>query len=459
MKNVHLYEALKEYCREALDFLKTKPEKDLPTITKQKHSILAGIPPRPGLTLGETVKEVDWSTLILSNRRTLQLMKVYPPAIQAMEEDGKVARHLNIPAGGIAKPCIDSDWCLLHLLIHLLQEQQDMNFQEAVFDSIYEGFEDYFYRDVLEYRYFCPLSEFHMEAERIDLGSKFFIVRISMKEKDRMLSRLSLGSLPYLSKDAIVSTGYAFDFYVEVPKVIGETSAIPHEDSSDQVAREKFDEACFALRLFKGGAIDYDFVQKTTLGDPFRFTKTFGSSRPKPSPDLYVLSNDEIPAFLEFWQFYQKVRLVKRSQVEIALRRFNFAYERKRPEDKLIDYMIGFEALLLKQEQELRYKLALRGSALLGKNPEERERIFGELQGAYKQRNKIVHGDTPKEVIGIGGKKIQFNEFVSRIEEHLRSAIKEFLARCEQQSASEVIKALDEMIVRGFQFKESIRDP
>lgn len=450
MKNAHLHEAIKEYCRAATALLEEIPKEDLPIFTKEKSSIVVGPPARPVLMARQPVAEIDWFRFVRGNERRLQRTEAHRAAIQAMEEDKKVARHLNIPAGKVAEPIVDGDWCLLSLLIQLLQEQQDMNFQEAVFDRIYREFEDYFYRDVLEHRYLCPLTEFHMKAERIELGPKFSIITVPEEEKDGMLTRLSLGSLPYLSRHAIDSMAYAFEFYIEVPKVIGKTPAIPQEDSSDQVAKEKFDEACSALRLFKSGAVGYDFIQKTTSGDPFRFIETYGSSRPKPRLGLYVLLNGEISAFSVFWQFYQKVRQIKRNRIELALRRFNYGYERKRPEDRLIDYMIGFEALLLGEEQELRYKLALRGSALLGRNSDERERTFNELHEAYKQRNKIVHGSTPKEPIRIGRETVQFNELVDKAEGHLRSVIKEFLVRCEKQSESKVIDDLDEMIVRGF---------
>lgn len=458
MKNAHLYEAIKEYCKVAIALLDEIPKEDLPIFTKEKSSIIVGPPARPVFMARQPVTEIDWFRFVRTNERSLQRTEAHKAAIQAMEEDEKVARHLNIPAGKVAEPIVDGDWCLLSLLVQLLQKQQDMNFQEAVFDKIYGEFEDYFYPDVLEHRYLCPLTEFHMEAERIELGPKFSIITVPEEEKDGMLTRLSLGSLPYLSRHTIDSMAYAFEFYIEVPKVIGETPAIPQEDSSDQVAIERFDEARSALRLFKNGAVDYHFIQKTTCGDPFRFIETHGSSRPKPRLGLYVLLNSEISAFLEFWQFYQKVRRSKQNRIELALRRFNYGYERKRPEDRLIDYMIGFEALLLGEEQELRYKLALRGSALLGRNSDERERTFNELHEAYKQRNKIVHGSTPKGPITIGSETVQFKELVNKVEEHLRSVIKEFLVRCERQSASKVMKALDEMIVSGFQSKESIRD-
>ena len=154
---------------------------------------------------------------------------------------------------------------------------------------------------------------------------------------------------------------------------------------------------------------------------------------------------------MSHWQRYQSARQRKRKRLDAALRRFNFAYERKEPEDKLVDYMIALEALLLADQQELKYKLALRGAALIGNNAEDRKRIYDELGEAYNQRSKTVHGDLPKnkKQIVIGSTRLSFDELVGRVEEHVRSAIKKFLSPSEVQEGEEIGKALDEQLVKG----------
>ncbi|GAH55907.1 unnamed protein product [marine sediment metagenome] len=86
---------------------------------------------------------------------------------------------------------------------------------------------------------------------------------------------------------------------------------------------------------------------------------------------------------------------------------------------------------------------------MLGKTPEERQTVFKELKTAYRERSNIVHGGAVKEAVKIGGDKIKFNEFVEKVEQRLRAAIKESLALSETQSESKVIKDLDDKIVGG----------
>ncbi len=159
---------------------------------------------------------------------------------------------------------------------------------------------------------------------------------------------------------------------------------------------------------------------------------------------------EEIPDFLTFWELYQSTRSQQHSRIDLALRRFNFGYERIRPEDKLIDYSIGFETLLSKGKEELRYRISLMGAALLGKDPNLRKKIFNELQAMYDQRSDIVHGEKLKDHVKIkGGERVPFHAFVERVEDHLRLTLKELIERCEKQSEDQVRQSLEEKIIGG----------
>jgi len=370
-----------------------------------------------------------------------------------MQQDEKISEHLNTLVGTPeSRMRIDPDRCLQVLLSRLLLKQQGVDFREDLLNQIYRALEDVFYEELLEQRVTSPLKGFKMEAETIDLGPGFSIDKISKDEKEKLLSESrQFGSIS--TYDIFPYPEYAFELYLKIPKVIGDSDTISQENSPSQIAREQFDEACSALRLFKQGAVGYaDLRMESTSWNPIGGIRTLGSVvGGRLLGSSYLISGDEIQAFSEFWPVYQKCRQVKRNRIEIALRRMNFAYEGTRPEDRLVDYLIGFEALLLKkgQIQELAYRLALRGSILLADQPEERIRIFSELHTAYKERSNIVHGGQPKESLNVSNRKVPFNQFVNKLEDHLRSAIKRFLERCEKQSESRVIEHLDTKIVRG----------
>ena len=70
-----------------------------------------------------------------------------------------------------------------------------------------------------------------------------------------------------------------------------------------------------------------------------------------------------------------------------ALRRFNFAYERSRPSDRLIDHWIALEALFLpSQDQELRFRAAMRVAYFLGEK-QRRQNIYKAMLDSYDGRS------------------------------------------------------------------------
>jgi len=182
-----------------------------------------------------------------------------------------------------------------------------------------------------------------------------------------------------------------------------------------------------------------------------------------------VLSRDEGEDFRKFWDRYSESRGFsgdpKWAEVrDIAVRRFNLGYERSRVEDKLIDYMVGFEALLLPGvEGELGYRMSLRAAALLGEGPHDRAAVQRNVKKAYTLRSDIVHGSRKKhkriklyEPAGCGdGRRlvdmeVTLAQFVQGIEEHLRSVIKELDERGERKQLQQTMDDLDDEVARGF---------
>ncbi len=450
MRNESLYKSLKKYCKEALDLINTefKQPGKVPMRIKEKVEVTG-----PGSLSQTYVEEIEWSDVVFRTEKALKDTNTYQAVVLAMQQDKKISEHLNTLVGTPeSRMKMNPDRCLQVLLTQLLLKQQGIDFREDLFNQIYQSLENFFYEKLLEHRISSPLNRFKMEAETIELGPGFSINKISKEEKGKLLSEAR--QFGFISTyDILPFPEYAFGLYLKTPKVIGDSDTISQEDSPIRIASKLFDEACSALRLFKQGAVGYaNLRMESTSWDPIGGIRTLGSGvggRLRGSP--YLFTEDETQAFSEFWPVYQKCRQVKRNRIEIALRRMNFAYERARPEDKLMDYLIGFEALLLKKEekQELAYRLALRGSILLADKPDERIRIFSELKTAYNERSNIVHGGQPKEYLNVSNTKVPFNQFVDKLEDHLRSAIKKFLERCEKQSESQVIKHLDTKIIRG----------
>ncbi len=77
----------------------------------------------------------------------------------------------------------------------------------------------------------------------------------------------------------------------------------------------------------------------------------------------------------------------------LPLRRLVDGLGRYRMDDRLIDYAIGLEALLLEgAEGEYRYRFSLRGAVITTWSGGDRYEAFRELRALYDVRSKLVHG-------------------------------------------------------------------
>ena len=178
-----------------------------------------------------------------------------------------------------------------------------------------------------------------------------------------------------------------------------------------------------ALRLFKPGTVGYNFIRSEALDwNPASVTSLSSGKFTYPYFGKYHLKTDEIEDFKDFLKELNDKNKAK--FLDIPLRYFNYAYTRERLEDKLIDYMIAFEGLFIKEKAELSYRLSLRVAAFLGENRDEKGKIFTLMRRTYDLRSDIVHGSSYSKNIEINEEKLSFEELVSWVEELLRKSIK-----------------------------------
>ena len=78
--------------------------------------------------------------------------------------------------------------------------------------------------------------------------------------------------------------------------------------------------------------------------------------------------------------------------ITLAIKRLHFASTRAAPIDRLIDAVVGLEAIYLSETQEISYRLALRVAAHLETNPLKRSDLFQKMKAIYSARSKVLHG-------------------------------------------------------------------
>lgn len=422
-----LREALERYSREALGIVAARLGTSLPADD------------RDGWLLGFHRLQGEFETL-----------DSYLAVTRALRADPDVARHMDTVVGTAqGRIRVDIPTLLRSVLFHLLEGRETILFDEARFYRLFSEIERYFGTTSESLLFVAPLLNFKMAGDRVELGSRFALVKLP-EEEIQSIKRDVDRFVPFAGGGAL--TGFeecALELYRDEPRVIGHTD--PPSLVFSHPSDDEFGEVLSALRLFKQGSVGYTFVRISRLGwSPTAMTRWHWSheGEVRHGPD-YALSAEEVSDFSAFWEDFRTARKRRRPRVNLALRRFNFAYGRFRPEDRIIDHAIALEALLLKrgETQELKYRLALRGAFLLGSTTEERVTLHSLLTRAYDERSNIVHGsEVPKQVM-LDSESVPFHGFVERVEAAVRAAIREFLRR--EEDEARVLDLLDARVVRG----------
>lgn len=170
-----------------------------------------------------------------------------------------------------------------------------------------------------------------------------------------------------------------------------------------------FNNVLLALRLFRKSAIFFDYEIRTECYiDDIKTdgsTNFFEEAHNRIHGDGLVIDPKEFDPIISL---FKKISLCTDNNVTLAIYRFSFGMSKVYYPDKLIDYIIGLEALYTGGE-ELSFRLSLTLSFLLGKTNIEKKEIFKFMRKMYKARNDIMHSNKKKvELTGQDMDKLEY---------------------------------------------------
>jgi hypothetical protein len=310
---------------------------------------------------------------------------------------------------------------LFSFLKYYLQINQSLNFNVKIFNKIYSGVENFIFHNKINIKHVFPLKNFKSDVDEIDLGGNIKIKKLTEKDFDEIFKETKRG-ISYFSSDEAMDVDYQIE-------------AVESIENGTALDNSMFAIICYnvisALRLFKDGIIGdvklyehnyvkYKYESWEPIWQPVRGSITMVQQIK--APQKYSLLSQEVGDLIKLWNKYNSYDFNKNRSVDIAIRRFNYAYEKKMVEDKLIDYIITLEALFLKEEEnnELNYRIALRTALFIGSKKQEINQIRENIKKAYDIRSKIVHGSSK-----IKHEKLQ--ELTYKMEEYDRLSIRKFL--------------------------------
>ncbi len=346
---------------------------------------------------------------------------------------GTQERQINYPvAGGY----------LGYFIINYVSKKGSHEFDEILFENHYNDMETFFYSDVFKLTTLIFLEHFSSECDEIKLNEDIKIIRLPTEELNK------IQSLRIVSDFGLSLCTHAIQICSKTEKLIGVAATMVEEPS--QSIRKIGGVIVSALRIFKDGLFGFNYIRIDAgawgpygrqLYQPNIYKKHFWSR------SNYILQKGEITDFLKFLDKFNQLPSGN-SFLDVAIRRFNYSYERERVEDKLIDGMIAFESLFLTDHgQEARYKLALRTSFFIAEDPKIRKQILDDMKIAYDLRSRLVHGASQKSIDDMLNKKnTDLPNFTSKINGYLRVSLRAFVEMDNPLKQDDVIEMLETKI-------------
>lgn len=320
------------------------------------------------------------------------------------------------------------------ILWALVRRNESFAFSPPEFDEEFEKLISDLRRTEYDVLLYAPLLGVKADQAPIELENEIALVRFSDAEiarllRVRLIEPFGLPDHAFLSDPTVgIRTRMPF------PKIIGEQEQSQSlAEAQERTRRAVLDasEVVHALRVFKRGRFSTPgyVLMHDELGSGLSFgplETAPGSARPAGD---YELSTEESAALASFWPQFKQAR--RRGLVGSAIRRFSYAGERARADDRLVDLVIAGETLFLgdtgnpQERGELRYRYALRAAFYCDVGA-SRHDVFLFMRNGYDARSAIVHGGSPSSKLlkAVDGSQLTLPEFVEAVEEVIRRALK-----------------------------------
>jgi len=372
-------------------------------------------------------RRTEWG-VIVGFRQPLQELPEFG-RLHAFIASSPLADRVFVDEGGkpigqaeLQSRCLSNVY-VFHILARYVGPEGVLGFDEARARAIYADLEASLDCTEAVYCAVAPLQHFEGPDQEVRVDATLVLRKLTQLEKQSMFYVEEFGGIPDQSMKFCLAASLVAERYAPT-----NLSAV----------RGSLMLGLTALRLLKSGQVGVPVVVndqlKPKFGPSYRFE--MGASGAPAAPGLgYTLLLEESEPLAGLYQALAEA--APPNNLRVALRRLDYAYERTRPEDKLIDYWVALEALFLPDiSQELSFRASLRIAYYVAGTPDEREEVFRKMRLSYDTRSDVVHGQRLKADV---------SEVASDTEEILRRALRAEVVN----PGSLNVDRLDAAIARG----------
>ena len=446
VRDEKLFAAWREYAQSALELIARRIDAE---DREDVYEIVQEWRPRPSpddpwWVRGPSRKPRIWP-VVSEIESELQALPSYQATVNALHNNETIAPQLGAIVGTVLRSGgLQEDELIDGLLQETTLRRGAIGFDEDSFRLAYAHIENALFADHLEFKMVAPIFQVEMARLPLTLDDNLTIDEMSIDELNAVASAGLMARVvrPDADKD-VFKRLEAVMYRYRLPKRVS-TTADSGEDDDDDLADHAeimrlsdmtetvVEDVMRALRLVHHGAF--------SIPGAIHLPQTWFDEAQEPRCDFlqtgsrhYLMTatfSEEGCSQVEgIYQALHRPTVTNQRGILEAVRRYSFARDRHRPEDRMLDLMIAAEALFLDDgnTSELRYRLSLRAAFFLGQSGREREVIFRFMKLAYDARSSIAHGGSPGQLRDPDGDQIDLELFTKYLDRYLRSAIKKAL--------------------------------
>lgn len=405
---------------EIIQHARTHPN-DVPVTHRERWKIMR----RDGKKVLRSEQESfpDYSALLSSRSVNIYERSSFKALFASIDGDIELVRLFGLTtySDDVRKTHFLSNYFIPMAAVYL-QREEAIKDKEQAESSVITQLNDFLVKGTYTNRVYAPLINFDSDIEDLELAGGVFLRSVSDATLESHINILS-PSRGDLGIRPLLESGFQLEGAMEQERSDNQE---PTDNSITLINAQirKLEDFLKVFRLLKPGAIGYSFTAGVSGIFPFISGTHVYPASEQLYGNVYKFTGDDIQQIKNGLAALNC--LEKQPRFSLALRRLMEAYRKPMGGDRLVDYWIGLESVLLPREKEgeLRFRAALRGAWLLGDDAEARRKTFGELRKSYDARSAVVHGTgkTADETI------------VLMTEEYLRNILKWCLAKGEAPS-------------------------
>lgn len=425
-----LKETARAYVRAAIELLAKECPEEPPRVAV---GLLEWVRTSSNTFVLHNREEPYWADSLLWHRDRLLSLSEYTVFRAALQADLTIAPQLNTLVGTpLGAMRLDAERIANHLVWETAPKAGPLHFDNGLFDTAYQTVDADLRRSEFDFALVAPIWEAKISPLTIQLSPS---IEIDVLTDHEIIRCLNAGQFPQpmFGGTAHVHSSIGVRIRFQLPKRVG-TAGSEQLDAAIAVYQQKSEElrkVLHVLRLFKAGSIAVPgFVVYSDNWLIAGGTTSHAGEVAATDRNAYAITPQDVQPLKELWDDVQKAE-GKKKFLAAAIRRFGYAGERQRPEDKLVDLMIAAESFFLSDagdpagRGELSYRMAMRFAFFASAAGYTRRDLFQQMRRAYQARSSIVHGgDLKKSDVRSKDADITLEEFVALTEDLLRGAFK-----------------------------------